>query len=131
MLFRSDYSRFTWVYFLVQKYEALHTFIRHCKKVQNEKGLTLISVRSNHDGEFENHGFETFCNEHDYDHNFFDPRTPQQNGVVERENRTLKEMVRTMFCDNNLPKFFWRVAINTSCYVINRVSIRPMLSNSL
>ena len=77
-----DYSRFTWVYF-------------------------LISVRSDHGSEFENHDFETFCNEHGYDHNFSAPRTPQQNGVVERENRTSKEIARTMLCENNLPKYFW------------------------
>ena len=71
-----DYSRFTWVYFLAHKDEALHTFIRLCKKVQNEKGLTLISVRSDHGGQFENHGFETFCNEHGYNHNFSATRTP-------------------------------------------------------
>ena len=53
-----DYSRFTWVYFFAHKDEALHIFFRHCKKVQNEKGLTLINVRSDHDGEFENHDFE-------------------------------------------------------------------------
>ena len=92
-----DYSRFTWVYFLAHKDEALHTFIRHCKKVQNEKGLTLLSVRSDHGGEFENHGFETFCNEHGYDHNFFAPRTPQQNGVVERKNCTLKKWLEPCF----------------------------------
>ena len=57
-----DYSRFTWIYFLAHKDEALHTFIRHCKKVQNEKGLTLINVKSNYGGEFENHGFESSCN---------------------------------------------------------------------
>ena len=78
--------------------------MKHCKKVQNEKGLTLINVRSDHGGEFENHGFEMFCNEHGYDHNFSTPRTPQQNGVVKRKNRTLKEMARTMLCENNLPK---------------------------
>ena len=47
-----------------------------------------------------------FCNEHGYDHNFSAPRIPQQNGVVERKNRTLKEMARTMLCENNLPKYF-------------------------
>ena len=102
----------------------------YCKKIQNEKGLTLISVRNDHDGEFENHGFEIFCNEHGYDHNFFAPRTPQQNGVVERKNRTLKEMVRTMLYENNLPKYFWGEAINTACYILNRVSIRPLLSKT-
>ena len=85
-----DYSRFTWVYFLARRDKALHTFIRHCKKVQNEKGPTLINVRSDHGGEFKNHDFESFCNEHGYDHNFFAPRTLQQNGVVERKKSYFK-----------------------------------------
>ena len=84
----------------------MHTFIRHCKKVQNEKSLTLISVKSDHGSEFENHDFETFCNEHGYDHNFSAPRTSQQNWVVEGKNRTLKEMAKTILCENNLPKYF-------------------------
>ena len=54
------------MYFLAHKDETLYTFIRHCKKVQNEKGLTLINVSNDHGGEFENHGFESFCNEHGY-----------------------------------------------------------------
>ena len=70
------------------------------------KKVSLLSVRSDHGGEFENHDFEMFCNEHDYDHNFSVPKTPQQNGIVERKNRTLKEMVRIMLCKNNLPKYF-------------------------
>ena len=125
-----DYSRFTWVYFFAHKDESLHTFIRHCKKVQNEKDFTLINVKSGHGGEFENHGFESFCNEHGYGHNFSAPRTPQQNGIVKRKNRTLKEMARTMLCENNLLKYFWRKAINTVCYVINRVIIRSLLSKT-
>ena len=68
----------------------MHTFIKYCKKIQNEKGLTLVNIRSDHDGEFENHGFESFCNEHDYGHNFFALRTPQQNGVVERKKSYFK-----------------------------------------
>ena len=42
----------------------------------------------------------------------------------------LKEMARTMLCENNLPKYFWEKAINTSCYVINKVSIRLLLSKT-
>ena len=52
-----DFSRFIWVYFLAHKDEALHTFIKHCKKIQNEKGLTLANIKSDHGGEFKNHGF--------------------------------------------------------------------------
>ena len=71
-----------------------------------------------------------FCNENDYSHNFSAHQTPQQNGVVERKNRTLKEMARTILCENNLPKYFLREAINTACYILNRVSIRPLLSKT-
>ena len=86
-----DYSRFTWVYFLAHKDEALHTFIKHYKKIQNEKGLTFVSVRSDHGGKFESHDFESFCNEYGHDHNFSAHKTPQQNGIIEKKNRTLKK----------------------------------------
>ena len=59
------------------------------------KKISLISLRSDHGCEFENHGFETFWVEHGYNHNFSAPRTPQQNGVVKRKIWTLKEMART------------------------------------
>ena len=61
-------------------------------------------------------------------HKFFAPRTPQQNGVVKRKNRTF--WARTMLCENNLPKYFWAEAINTSCYIINRAMIRPILKKT-
>ena len=49
------------------------------------------------------------------------PRTPQQNGVVERKNRTLQEMARTMISEYGLPHYLWAEAVNTSCYISNRV----------
>nr|CAN77969.1 hypothetical protein VITISV_027333 [Vitis vinifera] len=67
---------------------------------------------------------------HDINHNFPAPRTPQQNGVVERKNRTLQEMARTMLNENNLPKYFWAEAVNTSCYVLNRILLRPILKKT-
>ena len=85
-----DYFKFTWVYFLTHKDETLHIFIKHCKKIQNKKGLTFVNVRSDHGGEFDNYGFESFCNELSFGHNFSAPRTFQQNGIVKRKNRTLK-----------------------------------------
>jgi len=56
----------------------------------------------------------------------FSPRTPQQNGVVERKNRSLEELARTMLNENHLPKCFWTDAISTTCYVLNRVILRPI-----
>ena len=53
-----------------------------------------------------------------------------QNGVVERKNRTLQEMARTMLNENNLPKYFWAEAVNTSSYVLNRILLRPILKKT-
>ena len=106
-------------------------FTPFCKIVQNEKkGYSISSIRSDHGREFENLGFNAFCGENGISHNFFAPRTPQQNGIVERRNRTLEEMARTMLCESNLPKYFWAEAINTSCYIINKAMIRPILKKT-
>lgn len=65
-----DYSRYTWVYFLAHKNDALLAFGNHCKKVQNEIGLVIVSIKSDHGGEFEGDEFENFCNEKGLDLNF-------------------------------------------------------------
>ena len=75
-------------------------------QIQSEKGMKILKIRSDHGGEFENDPFETFCEKHGIIHEFSSPRTPQQNGVVERKNRTLQEMARTMIHENNLAKHF-------------------------
>ena len=72
-----------------------------------------MSIRSDHGGEFQNEKFEHFCEKHDINHNFFVPRTKQQNGVVERKNKSLEELARTMLNENSLPKYFWADAVNT------------------
>ncbi|KAH0719102.1 hypothetical protein KY290_013054 [Solanum tuberosum] len=64
------------------------------------------------------------------DHNFSAPRTPQQNGVVERKNRTLEDMARTMMIANNLEKNRWAKAISTACYITNRCMTRPILEKT-
>jgi len=85
-----DYSRYTWTLFLTHKNDAFHAFRRLSKVIQNKKNHKIISIRSDHGGEFENNDFEMFCDEHGIDHNFSAPRTLQQNGVVERKNRALE-----------------------------------------
>ena len=63
-------------------------------------------------------------------HNFSAVRNPQQNGVVERNNRFPKELARTMLSESSLPKYFWADVVSTSCYVMNRVLIRPILKKT-
>jgi len=76
------------------------------KFLQNENGCCVKSIRSDHGGEFQNAKFERFCEKHGISHGFSAPRTPQQNGVVERKNRSLEELARTMLNESKLPKYF-------------------------
>nr|GEV04755.1 ribonuclease H-like domain-containing protein [Tanacetum cinerariifolium] len=67
-----------------------------------------------------------FCKELKIKKEFSVARTPQQNGVAERKNRTLIEAVRIMLVDSQLPTTFWAEAFNTTCYVLNRrLFIKP------
>ena len=58
-------------------------------------------------------------------------RTPQQNGVIERKNRTLQEIVRTMINEYGVPQFLWAEAVNTSCYISNRIYFCKNTSKTL
>ena len=125
-----DFSKFAWVLFLANKYDAFDAFKSFYKRVQNEKGYTISCIRSDHSREFQNHAFERFCNDFDIEHQFSSPRTPQQNGVVERKNRTIQEMTKTMLNENSLLKYFWAEVVNIACYVLNHVLIRSSLNKT-
>ena len=84
-----DYSRFTWVIFLASKNETFKSFEIFSKRVQKEKGFCISKIRSDHGEEFENEYFKLYCEENDIDHSFSCAMTPQQNGVIERKNRSL------------------------------------------
>ena len=101
-----DYLRYTWIYFLANKHESFKVFEILCKKVQNEKGFCISSIRNDHGTKFENAEFKSFYERSEIFLNFSSPRTPQQNEIVERKNRTLQEMVRTMLCEKSFPKHF-------------------------
>jgi len=125
-----DYNRWTWVKFLRSKDHAYDVFSNFCTQIQSEKEMKILKIRSDHGGKFENEPFESFCEKHGIVHEFSSPKTPQQNGVVERKNRTLQEMERTMIHENNLAKHLWAEAVTTTCYVQNRIYIRPILKKT-
>ncbi|GKD54414.1 putative ribonuclease H-like domain-containing protein [Tanacetum coccineum] len=70
-----------------------------------------------------------FCEQKGTKREFSIARTPQQNGVAERRNRTLIKAARTMLVDSKLPTIFWPEAVNTACYVQNR-TIKASLMES-
>nr|GEY85117.1 hypothetical protein [Tanacetum cinerariifolium] len=123
LVITDDYSRFTWVFFLATKDETspiLKTFITG---LENQLSLKVKVIRSDNGTEFKNHELNQFCGLKGIKREFSVPRTPQQNGIAERKNRTLIEAARTMLADSLLPIPFWAEAVNTACYVHNRVLV--------
>ncbi|GJV09737.1 retrovirus-related pol polyprotein from transposon TNT 1-94 [Tanacetum coccineum] len=126
-----DYSRYTWTRFLKDKTEAFDQFKIFSRQIQNQLGCSIVSIRTDHDREFDNEvQFGEFCNANGITHNFSAPRTPQSNGMVERKNRTLQKMSRTMLNEQSLPQHFWCNAVDTSTYILNRILIRAILGKT-
>ena len=76
MVVVDDFSKYSWVEFLSEKSEACDKMEMLCKKIQNEKGVPIVKIRSDLGKEFENAKFETFCNEHGIKKEFLVPKTP-------------------------------------------------------
>ncbi|KAJ9542306.1 hypothetical protein OSB04_028812 [Centaurea solstitialis] len=115
-----EYSRYTWVFFLRSKSDAPEEIILFARKMERLNNLTVRSIRSDHGTEFKNSTLETFFDQKGISQNFSSVRTPQQNGVAERRNRTLIEAARSMLSEANLATQFWAEAVNTACYTQNR-----------
>ncbi|GKD04567.1 ribonuclease H-like domain-containing protein [Tanacetum coccineum] len=93
--------------------------------IQRNLQAPVISVRTDRGTEFLNKTLNAFFKQEGIEHQTSTPRTPEQNGVVERRNRTLVEAARTMLSASKLPLFFWAEAIATACYTQNRSIIIP------
>ncbi|GJU44638.1 putative ribonuclease H-like domain-containing protein [Tanacetum coccineum] len=118
-----DYSRFSWVFFLSTKDETTEILKNFIKEVENLVDKKVKIIRSDNGTEFKNKVMDDFCREKGIKREYSVARTPQQNGVAERKNRTLIEAARTMLADSKLPTTFWAEAVSTACYVQNRVLI--------
>ncbi|GJS02575.1 retrovirus-related pol polyprotein from transposon TNT 1-94 [Tanacetum coccineum] len=95
-----------------------------------ENCYTLVIV-DDYSREFDNEvQFGEFCNANGIKHNFSALRTPQSNGVVERKNKTLQEISRTMLNEQSLPQKFWCNVVDTSTYILNRILIRVILGKT-
>jgi hypothetical protein len=95
---------------------------RSCLEVEERKhGDAIRAIHIDNGSEFRNSRFETFCHDLGLEHQFSSPYMPPENGVVERKNRTLCEMARTMLDEHRTPRRFCAEAVNTACYVSNRI----------
>nr|GEV53291.1 hypothetical protein [Tanacetum cinerariifolium] len=118
-----DFSRFTWTFFLKTKDETSGIFRKFISKIENLKDLKVKIIRCDNGGEFRNKDTNDFCSQKRIKREFSNARTPQQNDVAEMRNRTLIEAARTMLADAKLPVTFWAEAVNTACYVQNKVLV--------
>ncbi|GJV11333.1 putative ribonuclease H-like domain-containing protein [Tanacetum coccineum] len=115
-----DYSRFTWVKFLRSKDETPEFVINFLKQIQVGLNKTVRYIRTDNGTEFVNQVMSKYYEGVGIFHQKSVPRTPQQNGVVERRNRTLVEAARTMLIFSKAPMFLWAEAVATACYTQNR-----------
>nr|GEV69055.1 uncharacterized mitochondrial protein AtMg00810-like [Tanacetum cinerariifolium] len=118
-----DFSRFSWVFFLATKDETSEILKTFITGIENLKDLRVKVIRCDNRTEFKNRVMNQFCKMKDIKREFSVARTLQQNGVAERKNKTLIEAARTMLADSKLPTTFWAEAVNTACYIQNRVLV--------
>ncbi|GJR13907.1 putative ribonuclease H-like domain-containing protein [Tanacetum coccineum] len=118
-----DFSRFTWTFYLGTKDETFYVLKEFIALIENQLNKKVKGIRCDNGTEFKNAKLIELCGEKGIKRDYSNPRTPQQNGVAERKNRTLIEAARTMLADSKLPTMFWTEAVSTACYVLNRVSI--------
>ncbi|GJY29158.1 retrovirus-related pol polyprotein from transposon TNT 1-94 [Tanacetum coccineum] len=126
-----DYSRFTWVKFLRSKDKTPAFVINLLKKLQIGLNKTVRFVRTDNGTEFVNKDLIDYYENIGITHEKTVPRTPQQNGVVERRNRTLVEVARTMLIFSKAPLFLWAEAVATACYTQNRSLIHTLHDKTL
>jgi transposase InsO family protein len=110
-----DYSLYAWVFFLADKGETFG-FVRDLIfRLKNERhGDVVRAIHSDNGSEFKNSRFENFCRDLGLEHQFSSPYVACQNGVVERKNRSLCEMARTMLDEHRTPRRYWAQAVNKS-----------------
>jgi transposase InsO family protein len=120
IIFIYDFSRRTWVYFLKEKSEVFFVFKKFKVLVENLSGECIKTLRSNRGGEFTSKEFVNFCEQNGIRRFLTTPYSPQQNGVAERKNRIILDMVRSMLKSKNIPKEFWAEAVRCAVYLQNR-----------
>ncbi|KAK8593781.1 hypothetical protein V6N12_045855 [Hibiscus sabdariffa] len=119
--FTDDFSRYGYIYLMRHKSEALEKFKEFKNEVQNQHGKSIKALRSDRGGEYLSQDFDELLKECGIVSQLTPPGTPQWNGVSERRNRTLLDMVRSMMSHTDLPTSFWGYALETAAFTLNRV----------
>jgi hypothetical protein len=117
---------------MLQIMKPSNTLCKHCQQGKqtktrfksNEMDSKIKCLRFDNGGEFTSKEFMDYCSKHGIKRKFSIARTPQQNGVVERKNKTVQEMAQTMLMDSKLTDIFWTHAVHTTVHIQNRVMLK-------
>ena len=126
LTFIDNKTRYVWTYILKRKDQVFEKFLEWKALVEKSTGQKLKTLRTDNGGEFTSTQFQDYLRSEGVHHQLTVPKTPQQNGVAERINRTLVKTVRSMLADAKLPKRFWAEALSTATYLRNRKSVNGM-----
>ena len=121
-----DYSRAMWVYLLKSKDETFDAFKKFRALVEDAPEKRVKTLRTDNGGEFCSNQFKSYCENAGIKRHYTAPYSPQQNGVVERRNRTMVAMARSLLKEMQLPSFFWGEAIRHAIYLLNRLPTRAL-----
>lgn len=118
--FIDDFSRYSRVYFMKQKNEALKCFKIYKEEMENVLDLKIKCLQTDNGKEYLNEDFQNYLNQNGIRRRLSCPYTSEQNGLAERKNRTLQEKARTMLIESKAPEKLWGQAIYTANYLSNR-----------
>eukprot|EP00253_Pinus_taeda_P028614 PITA_28614 len=124
ILFIDDFSKMCWIGLMKYKDEAFEKFKAFKALVENKSDCRIKCLRSDREGEFTSDEFFNFCEEHGIRREFSTARIAQQNGVVERMNRTVQQMARAMLDESRTPTTFWGEAIFAAVTILNKTNVR-------
>uniref|UniRef100_A0A5S6QJ23 Integrase catalytic domain-containing protein n=1 Tax=Trichuris muris TaxID=70415 RepID=A0A5S6QJ23_TRIMR len=128
--FIDDHTRWCEVRFLREKSDLFSAFCEVKALLEKRSGCKLLSLQSENGGEYCSAQMEQYLTENGITHRLSVPRTPQQNGVAERKNRTLVEMARCMMIQSKVPMSFWAEAVSTANHIRNRCPSRSLNGKS-
>ena len=119
--FTDDYSRYGFVYLMRQKSETFDKFREYKAETEKQLGIHIKQLRSDRGGEYLSGEFKFYLTQVGIVSQLSAPGTPQKNGVAERRNKTLLEMVRSMLSYSSLPISFWGYALEIATYLLNLI----------
>jgi transposase InsO family protein len=128
VLFVDDYSRFTWLYPLLNKSDVYQCFVKFTLLVENLFSSKIKQLQTNNGGEYTSALFKQFLAQHGIFHKLTCPYTSQQNGIAERKHRHIMEMRLTLLAQSGLSPKYWVDSFLTAIFLINRLP-SPILKN--